>query len=360
MKTLPFLLEKEFKQMARHLFLPKMFIIFPVIMTLLLPWAADPSIDNIPLALVDRDASPRSLRLARALTATGDFRLATRPPSFPLALEDISAGRAEIILEIPPRFSADLQREGRATLLIAANGVNGTRGGLAAAALATLVGETAGGNPLPLQLHTLQRFNPTADYKPFMIPALLVMLMTLLCGFLPALNIVGEKESGTIEQINVTPVGKFTFIAAKLIPYWLLGAVILAYGILLANLFYGLTPAGSIGTIYLFALLFVPGIAGMGLIVSNHSATMQQAMFVMFFFLILFLLMSGFFSPVESMPAWARAIAACNPLKYFVQAIRAVYLKGSAAADLREQLLALAAFALLTNAWAVWSFRKSS
>ncbi|MDR1273634.1 MAG: ABC transporter permease, partial [Odoribacteraceae bacterium] len=342
MKTLRFLLEKEFKQIARHPFLPKMLVAFPALMMLLLPWAADPSIDEINLGVIDRDASPHSSRLARAVAATGDFRVVSFPPSFAAALDEMATGTSDVILDIPPRLDGDLQREGAARVFIAANGVNGTRGGLATAYLVSLLEARAMNDraseapldPPALEVSLLNRFNPGGDYKSFMVPALVVMLMTLLCGFLPALNIVGEKESGTIEQINVTPVGKFTFIAGKLIPYWTLGAVVLAYAFLLAYLFYGLLPAGSFGTIYLFALVFVLGVAGMGLIVSNHSSTMQQAMFVMFFFLMLFLLMSGLFSPVESMPGWARGIAAFNPLKYFVQATRAVYLKGSGTGDL--------------------------
>jgi ABC-2 type transport system permease protein len=362
---LRFLLEKEFKQVTRDAFLPAMIVGFPTMMMLLLPWAANLEVENIHLSVVDRDRSPLSGQLVRALDASNYFRLVELPASFPLSLEGVAAGRSDVVLDIPPRFGNDLEREGRARVFIAPNSVNGTKGGLAAAYLSTILEGFAAtlreGVPAAeaVEVMTLNRFNPRLEYKPFMVPALMVMLLMLLCGFLPALNIVGEKERGTIEQINVTPVGKFTFILAKLIPYWVIGFAILTYSFGLAYLFYGIAPAGSLGTIYLFAALFVLGIAGFGLIVSNHSATMQQAMFVMFFFLMLFVLMCGIFSPVESMPGWARAIAAFNPLKYFVQVTRAVYLKGSGVSDLTGQLLALGIFAVVMNAWAVWGYRKS-
>ncbi|MDR2130668.1 MAG: ABC transporter permease [Odoribacteraceae bacterium] len=368
MKTLRFLLEKEFKQMARHSFLPKLIVLFPTLMMCLLPWAANLEVKEIHLGVIDRDHSPLSNRLTHALEASGYFRLVAFPESFPRALEGVTSGATDVLLDIPPRFGEALERGEGTRVFIAPNSVNGTKGELAAVYLSAILKEfsvalraaSSPVSPAPaVEVATLHRFNARLAYKPFMVPALMVMLMMLLCGFLPALNIVGEKESGTIEQINVTPVGKFTFIAGKLIPYWLVGFAVLTYSFLLAWLFYDIVPVGRFGTIYLFALLFVFGIAGFGLIVSNHSATMQQAMFVMFFFIMIFVLMSGFFSPIKSMPGWARAIAAFNPLNYFVEVVRGVYLKGSGVGDMTRPLLALSSFAVIMNAWAVWSYRKS-
>ena len=159
-----------------------------------------------------------------------------------------------------------------------------------------------------------------------MIPALMGMLLTLICGFLPALNVVSEKEVGTIEQINVTPVPKFTFILAKLLPYWITGFIVLTLCFLLAWLLYGITPVGHFIVIYFLAILFVFVMSGFGLVISNYSATMQQSMFVMFFFMLILMLMSGLFTPVSSMPEWAQVITYFNPLKYFMEGMRMVYL----------------------------------
>jgi ABC-2 type transport system permease protein len=186
----------------------------------------------------------------------------------------------------------------------------------------------------------------------------MVMLLTIITGFLPALNIVSEKETGTIEQINVTPVKKFTFVIAKLIPYWTTGFLILTICFILAALIYGLSPVGNIVIIYLFASIYISAVSGLGLVISNYSNTMQQAMFVMFFFVIILILMSGLFTPVESMPDWAQTITILNPLKYFIQVMRAVYLKGSGIEELTTQLVALAGFAVGLNVWAVGSYKK--
>jgi ABC-2 type transport system permease protein len=204
------------------------------------------------------------------------------------------------------------------------------------------------------------RYNPHADYKLFMVPALMVMLLTMLCGFLPALNIVGEKEAGTIEQMNVSPVPRRAFILAKLIPHWINGFVVLGVCMVLAGVVYGIWPVGNLPTILLFAAIYLLVVSGVGLVISNYSETMQQAMFVMFFFMMILLLMSGLFTPVRSMPGWAQAIAAINPLKYFIEVMRLVYLKGSGLAQLVPQLFALCGFAVAFNVWAVASYRKSN
>lgn len=192
-----------------------------------------------------------------------------------------------------------------------------------------------------------------------MVPALMAMLLTLFSGFIPALNIVGEKEAGTIEQINVTPVKKLVFALSKLISCWVIGFVVLTFCMGLAAGVYGLFPAGSVLTIYLFALLYRVVVSGIGLVISNYSATMQQALFVMFFFLMIFILMSGLFTPVSSMPDWAQKVTILNPLKYFMQVMRLVYLKGSAFRELLPQFAALACFAVVLNIWAVLSYKKN-
>ena len=202
-------------------------------------------------------------------------------------------------------------------------------------------------------------FNPNLNYKLYMIPALMAMLLTLICGFLPALNVVSEKEVGTIEQINVTPVPKFTFILAKLLPYWIVGFIVLTLCFVLAWLLYGIVPVGHFSMIYLLVIFFVLVMSGFGLVISNYSATMQQSMFVMFFFMLILMLMSGLFTPISSMPEWAQAITVFNPLKYFIEAMRMVYLKGSGLVDLLPEIGILSLFAVFFNSWAVISYRKS-
>ena len=192
-----------------------------------------------------------------------------------------------------------------------------------------------------------------------MVPALMVMILAMICGFLPALNIVGEKESGTIEQINVTPIKKSVFILSKLIPYWVIGYFVLTIGMLIALFVWGLMPQGSVLTIYFFAGLFIIAFSGFGLVISNYALTIQQAMFMMFFFVLTFIFLSGLYTPVENMPLWAQRISDVSPLKYIIEVLRMVYLKGSSIQDLSKQFFALISFAIFFYGWAILSYRKT-
>ncbi len=371
---LKYLLEKEWKQLGRNPFMPKLIVAMTLMMLLVMPWAADQEVKDIRLGLVDYDHSTLSDRLGRKVAASGYFKLAAVSGSYDEALEGVASGDVDIILEIPQGFEKALTVEGAAEAFISANAVNGTKGSLGSSYLSSIladftaelreeggIGTLSVASALPsFSVSPQYRFNPHLDYKVFMVPALMVILLTLLSGFLPALNIVSEKEAGTIEQINVTPVGRLLFVLAKLIPYWTIGFTVLSLGMLLAALLYGIVPAGSLPAIYLFASVYILVVSGMGLVISNHSETMQQAMFVMFFFMMVLLFMSGLFTPVASMPGWAQAITVVNPLKYFMQVMRLIYLKGSAFGELIPQFLALCAFALALNVWAVLSYRKSS
>jgi len=367
-----FLIEKEFKQIRRDSFMPKMIILMPVIMLLLLPWAANQEIKDINLSIVDHDHSPLSQRLLHKVTSSGYFRLTDVSQSNEEALASIEAGKADVILEIQPDFEKNLVKDGIANVMISANSVNGVKGGLSSSYLSSIMADYANEirseNVLQvskeiipaIEIIPMYKFNPHLDYKVFMIPAIMAMLITLITGFLPALNIVSEKEKGTIEQINVTPVKKTTFIIAKLIPYWIIGFIVLTICFGLAILIYGLSASGSILTIYLFTGIYILVVSGIGLVISNHSSTMQQAMFVMFFFLMIMFMMSGLFTPISSMPEWAQVITEFNPLTYFIEVMRMVYLKGSILADLSKQMIILIGFAFLLNTWAVLSYRKSS
>ncbi len=361
---LKYLIEKEFKQIIRNKFLPRLILFFPAMMMIVLPWAANLDVKDIDVAIVNRDHSQLSARLAEKISASAYFNLSSVSESYNNALKTLDKGDADIILEIPEGFEKSIVKEGNAKVLIAANAVNGTKAGMGSAYLVSIISDysrelnnqtVAGG----IEIVPQNRYNPSMDYKKFMVPALMVMLLTILCGFLPALNIVSEKEVGTIEQINVTPVGKFTFILAKLIPYWLIGFIVLTIAVIIGRIIYGITPQGSLFTFYLLASVFVFVVSGFGLVISNYSNTMQQAMFVMFFFMLIFILMSGLFTPVESMPRWAQTITIFNPMKYFIEIMRMVYLKGSGLEALTRQIFALLGFALLFNSWAVVSYRKS-
>lgn len=366
--TLKFLIEKEFKQFFRNSFLPRMIVAMPLMMMLVLPWAANQEVRDLQLCVVDHDRTPASNRLVQKVASCGYFHIAAYEPDYGRGLERVERGEADLIIEVPLHFERKIGRGEQPTVYIATNAVNGTKGTIGSSYLAQIVASygasLADRSPSATQAGlssavSMQfRFNPNLDYKIYMVPAMMMMLLTLLGGFLPALNIVGEKEAGTMEQMNVTPVGKFEFILSKLIPYWVMGIMVMSFCLLLAYIVYGLVPVGGFGTIYLFAAVYILVVSGFGLVISNVSDTMQQAVFVMYFFVMILLLMSGLLTPVGSMPDWAQDIAVFNPLKYFVTAMRAIFLKGSVVADLLPELYALLAFALFFNSWAVLSYRK--
>lgn len=349
---LHYLIEKEFKQLFRNTFLPKLILLFPCMLLIVFPWAATLEIENINLAVVDQDHSQTSQRLIRQIEASDYFRLKYTTDSYEEAFRMIEKNQVDIILQIPRHFEKDQINGIPAEVQISANAVNGMKGSMGSSYLSQIINRQSDAASVRYL------FNQHLDYKHFMVPALMTMMLFLICGFLPALNIVSEKENGTIEQINVTPVSKVVFTLSKLIPYWLIGFFVLSVAMLLAWLIYGLAPASSLSTIYVGAGIFIFLVSGVGITISNYSNSMQQALFVTWFFVIIMLLISGLFTPVGSMPEWAQSIAAFNPLKYFVEFIRMVYLKGSSLEEVGKPLGCLLGFGILFNAWAVWSYRK--
>jgi len=203
-------------------------------------------------------------------------------------------------------------------------------------------------------------FNPLMNYKYFMVPGILVILLTMVGSNLAAINIVKEKEIGTIEQINVTPIKKFHFILGKLIPFWLLGLLVLTIGLTIARLAYGIIPVGSFLTIYVFAAVYLLAVLGLGLLISTYSVNQQQAMLLSFFLMMIFILLGGLYTSIDSMPEWAKWITRFNPVSYFIEVMRMVVLKGSSLADIKYHLLKMGGFAVVFNGWAIISYHKRS
>ena len=347
--TLKHLIQKEFLQIRRNSFLPRLIVLFPIIIMCVMPWVMQMEVKNIVVDVVDIDHTVESQRLVQQIAASNYFIFGGQKSTYADAMKDIEKGKADVILEI---------RDGK--YLIAANAVNGTKGAMGSAYLSQIVGSAAGNFTPSTFLSSLVLYNKGQNYKLFMIPALFAIVMMLMTGFLPTLNIVGEKEAGTIEQINVTPVSKWSFILAKLIPYWLIALFVITVCLLLAWLVYGITPAGPVWLIYVLAMLLALFFSSFGRIVSNYSDTMQQAMFVMWFFVVSLLLLSGLFTPTRSMPQWAYLTTYVNPMHYFIDAIRTVFIRGGGLHETAHQVLALAGIGTLMGCWAVQSYKKNS
>ena len=363
-----YLIQKEFLQIRRNAFLPKLIIMFPIVIMCVMPWVMQMEVKNIVVDVVDIDHTVESQRLVQQIAASNYFIFGGQKATYAEAMKDIEKGRADVILEI---------RDGK--YLIAANAVNGTKGSMGSAYLSQII-RTAP-QPLPVRKGSgysqgqqvsapsltgragggsLLLYNKGQNYKLFMIPALFAIVMMLMTGFLPTLNIVGEKEAGTIEQMNVTPVSKWSFILAKLIPYWLIALFVITVCLLLAWLVYGITPAGPVWLIYVLSMLLALFFSSFGLIVSNYSETMQQAVFVMWFFVVSIMLLSGLFTPTRSMPQWAYLTTYINPMHYFIDAIRTVFIRGGGLHETFHQVLALVGIGTLMGCWAVQSYKKNS
>ena len=367
-----YLLKKEFKQIIRHPFLPKMIFMFPLMVLLVFPWAASYEIKNLNLSVIDNDHSSISRRLTQTIVSSNYFRLADHSETYNKALKSIENNKADLILEIPRNFEKSIINHENVKVMISPNAVNGMKGGVGMTYLAGIIGdfnntlvselypEMAQSASSIIQIDSQYRFNKHLNYQVFMVPALMVMILTLLCGFLPAVSIVFEKELGTMEQINVSPVPKITFILGKLIPFWIIGFIAITIGFLVAWLDYGLIPVGHFYEIYTFAAIYIFAISGMGIVISNFAQTLQQAVFIVFFFMLLFIMLSGLYTPVDSMPNWAQWLAAFNPLKHLMIVMRSIYLKGSNFSQLFKELVALLGFAVAFNGLAVLSYKKTN
>jgi ABC-2 type transport system permease protein len=187
-----------------------------------------------------------------------------------------------------------------------------------------------------------------------------VIIVTLIGMLLTALNLVREKEMGTTEQINVTPIRKYQFIMAKLLPFMIIALFELAFGLVLGRLLFGLPMVGSLGLLFLFTCIYLLVVLGIGLFLSTISQTQQQLMFMAFFFMITFILMSGIFTPADSMPPWAQKINLLNPVAYFMKVIRMILLKGSGFGDITREFYSLCIYATLILTLAITNYRKTT
>ncbi len=372
MRTLRILLEKEFRQIFRNPAILRIIFMMPAVQLLLLPLAADYEIKNVNVCVVDLDHSAYSTRLVNKIKASGYFNLVDYTESYTKALDYVEHDKADLILQIPSSFEKQLIKEDKVSLFMALNAINGVKANLGGAYLRSIINDFNGEvrlewfqlprvNPQPMiQVSSINWFNPMMNYQIFMVPGILVILVTMVGSFLSALNIVKEKEIGTIEQINVTPIHKYQFILGKLIPFWVLGLIILTIGLILSRIFYGIIPVGNALTIYVFAAVYLLGVLGLGLLVSTYSQTQQQAMLISFFLIMIFILLGGLYTSIDSMPEWAQIFTKFNPVSYFIDVMRMVVLKGSTLYDIRFHLLAAAAFGVILNTWAIINYKKRS
>lgn len=372
MRTILYIIQKEFIQIRRNkTMLPVIFVV-PLIQLIILVNAATLEMKHINMYVVDKDLSSTSRQMVNKFKASPFFVI--KKSSFQLddAESDLKKDKVDVILHIPSNFERSLVRENKAKVQVIINAINGTAGGIENAYIANIingfnksviadwVGLPAKGTVTTSSIAITSSFwyNPELNYKTFMVPAVLVLLITLIGMFLSALNLVREKELGTIEQINVTPIRKYQFIAGKLIPFWIIALFELGFGLTFGKLVFHIPTLGSISLLFFVAAIYLLVVLGLGLFISTVTDTQQQTMFVSFFFMIVFIMMSGTFTPVESMPDWAQWVNHINPVSYFMRVIRMILLKGSGFMDILKEIIALSVFAWIILSLAVWRYRK--
>lgn len=373
MKVLGFILQKEFRQIFRDKSVLAMMFAVPIIQLIIFPLAANYEVKNVRVAFVDYDRSTYSQQLLNKIASSGYFQIVGSTISYHDALEMVEKNQADVVLEIPNGFERNLVREGVQKLNVSADAINGTKSTIGSGYLLEVLADfnrtmalnlQTPGSKLLTPAHQIDItysawYNPLKEYKYYMVPGILVLLLTMIGGFITALNIVLEKEIGTIEQINVTPIKKWQFILGKLIPFWIVGMIVFTVGLTVMYLVYGIFPKGSIALLYLFAAVYLVALLGLGLLISTFSNNQLQAMFVAYFFIMVFMLMSGFFTSVDSMPPWARQISKLTPVTHFIEVVRLIVLKGSGFADVGKELLYLGIFAIALNGAAIFNYRKT-
>jgi ABC-2 type transport system permease protein len=373
MKIILYIIQKEFKQIFRNKGMLPIIFVMPLLQLIILSNTATFEVKNIKFSYIDNDHSTTSRALINKFSASTYFNVLTNFTSSKTANAAMLQGDVDVVLEIPTHFQRDLGKEKKVSLGIGINAIDGAAAGVTNVyILKVLQGfnqqikteliQFSNVKSKPPSIISIPSFwyNETLNYKTFMVPGILVLLVTMITLFLSGMNIVREKEIGTLEQINVTPIKKSQFIIGKLFPFWLIGLSLLTVGLIIARIIFNVPMLGSLFLMYVYTSIYILVVLGIGLFISNFTETQQQAMFIAWFFMVIFILMSGLFTPIESMPKWAQVITEFNPIKYFVEVMRMVMLKGAGFMDILPQLLKTLLFAFIMNGLAIWSYKKTT
>jgi len=371
MKTILFIVQKEFLQIFRNKTMLPIIFLVPIVQLLVLAFAANFEIKNINLAVVDYDHSTRSREIISRFDASPFYTLIPTEQSVEKATELVHANKADAVLVLQHGFESDLDNAKTPKVQLLINAIDGMAASLTNAYTSSILMnfskkimmEKIGINntqPPTISSTTSYWYNPELQYSHFMVPGILVILVTIIGMFLTALNIVREIELGTIEQINVTPIKRYQFIIGKLIPFWIIAMFELAFGLMIGKILFDIPLNGSLFLLFSFAGVFLVLALGGGLLLSSSSSSQQQVMFLAFFFMIVFVLMSGIFTSTESMPNWAKIFNHINPLYYFMKVNRMVLLKGANFSDIRDSFISVSVLAVAMLSFAILKYRKTS
>ncbi len=371
MRTIKFIIQKEFKQIFRNKGMLPIIFVVPFIQLVVLVHAATYEMKNIDLYVVDNDLSSASRGLINKFDASPFFNLQDVGFSIKKAEEALLSDKADVVLVINSGMEKSLVRENKTNIQLLVNAINGTVAAISNYYATSIlrdynkdlitewygVGESS--EIKQVDVNYSYWYNPELNYKTFMVPGILVLLVTVISLFLSGMNLVREKEIGTIEQINVTPIRKYQFIIGKLIPFWIIALFELAFGLALGKLLFNIPIVGNVFLVFGFAAVYLFAVLGIGLFISTITNNQLQSMFFSFFFMLVFILMSGLFTSVESMPDWAQIVDRINPIYYFIRVMRMILLKGSTFSNIIPEFIAISTYAIIILGLSVWRYRKT-
>lgn len=375
MRIIWFLLEKEFLQIFRnHAMLPILFVM-PVVQLLVLSFAATYELKEVNFALVDLDQSELSRQLTAKFQSTGYFELSDLVFDVKVAQQEMDAGNVSMVLQIPSGLETDFKSGKPAPVQLLIDAVDGSKAGLIQTYSVSILNDfnkeysadvqidiQSGGvrHAKIINLIPQYWYNPDLDYITFMVPGILVVLVSMIGLFLSGMNIVREQEIGTIEQLNVTPIRKYQFMIGKLLPFWVIGMVDLVIGLALARYGFNIPFLGSLATILIVAGIYLVVVQSLGLLISTLTNTQQQAMFIAWFIMVIFILMGGLFTPIESMPVWAQELTLANPVAYFIKIMRMVLLKGAGWQEIQTMVYILTGMGVALMLVSINRYKKTT
>ena len=371
MRIILMLIKKEFLQVFRSPLLMSILIVAPMVQFILFPFTADYEIKVLDIAFIDNDNSTLSRQLIEEFSSSTHFRSKGMIDSKSYADKLMKADKIDFLVEIPLDFEKNVMGQYGTTIAITANAINTVKAGIGCGYVQTVIGdylkETAENTGMAAmsdnaQLYTtnIYWYNEQMNYKNLIVPGILVILVTLIGAYVTALNLVREKEIGTIEQINVTPIKKWQFLLGKMIPFWILGMAEFIMGLFLMKIIFDITVQGSIPVLLTITAIYLFVMLGLGFFISAVAENQLQAMFIVFFLFIVFVLLSGLFTPTEGMPEWAKIINYLNPMSFYMDVIKKMVLKGCEFSDVKIQTITLSVMAVILNTAAVLSYKESS
>ncbi|RJP77481.1 MAG: ABC transporter permease [Candidatus Zixiibacteriota bacterium] len=370
MRPIFVLIRKEFQQILRDRAMIGIILIMPLVQLFLLSYAVTTDVKHIKLALLDQDRSRLSRQIGATLVHSGYFDLESRPATRLQAGEAIQEGRADLAVIIPLHFARDLETGRSPAVQVIVDGQNSNTSAIALGYVTRILQEVSsdiliaglaaaapGAAPRFIEAQTRVFYNPEMESIPYMIPGVISVLLTVATMLLTGMGLVREKEIGTFEQLMVTPIRPGQLLIGKLVPFALLGFLMLILALTVARVWFGLPFEGSPGLVALATLLFLLTTLGIGLFISTVTSTQQQALFIAWFVMVFSMLMSGFFYPIDNMPEWAQRITLLNPMRYYLAILRSVLLKGSGLVHLWPDFAALAVFGVGILSLTVARFR---